>query len=644
MENVFTILLVSPSPPPAFNEPGVRLVWQTSLEWVPTEKIHLLILDVQSDPELLHQARLFFPFCPTITLQPEPAQASCLSLEYPLKHFEGFTPELYQHLLVLYQEHLELTLKINEELDRLTLQLLQNGTEDFYQKLVEAAVRLIPGAQAGTIIGLDPDGHYTFKAALNYDLEGLKRIRFAPHQMLGASNDQPRSSTLLRFKEFNAGKIDPEIDRILKESGRIDEIQVNLSVQVRVQQKLAAILNLENFDSADAFTPESIRMAESFADRAALLMQRYMLEWQVQERAHMYKLLSELSARIETLNHPTEVAETALDTLMQLTGYELFAYYEKMAHGWHLQAVRHSVSLPFDLSRLLSLNLSDFERLPRSVSTREVLDIPDFAQVVQPNPELYDLGLRSTLLAPVQLHNKVMGVMVLCTFNEVHKAARNEVQVLKFVLGRLQNAFERRTYLEQVESTREATLRTLGLALEYRDFETKGHTDRVVDLCERFAIRLGLSEEERTHLRWGAYLHDVGKIGIPDSILLKPGKLTAEERKHIQQHTLMGAEICMQMPLLPEPTRQVVRSHHEWWNGSGYPDQLRMEQTPLLARIFALVDVYDALTTHRPYKDAWDQQTALVHMQKLSGVHFDPQLLPIFVDLICDVYNVRLEP
>lgn len=642
--SVFTILLVSPTAPPHGWFPGANLLWKTALDEVPADKIHLLMLDVGQIPHLLQKARSVLPLCPTITLGGSQTQASCLSLELPLAHFEGFTAELYQRLLVLLMEHLELSNRINDELNLLNQQLLQNGTEDFHAHLLDSAVRLVPGAQAGTLLGLDPEGNYSFKAALGYDFAGLSRIHFTPMQIIGSEIDVPRAIQLLKFREFNRGKMDPETEKILIESGRINEIQVSLSIQVRVKEKLAAVLNLENFDSEDAFTPEAIRIAESFADRAALLMQRYMLEWQVQERAHRYKLLSELSAHIETMNTPSEVAETALDTLLQLSQYELFVYYERLAHGWQLQAYRHSVSLHFDPVVLANLTLHDFDRLPRSVASREVLDIPDFQKVIRPNPELQGLGLKSTLLAPVQVQDRVMGVMVLCTFSVHHEATRNEIQVVKFVLGRLQNAFERSTYLEQVESTREATLRTLGLALEYRDFETKGHTDRVVDLCERFALRLGLHEEDRTFLRWGAYLHDVGKIGIPDAILLKPGKLTPEERLKIQEHTLIGAEICMQMPLLPLPTREVVRSHHEWWDGSGYPDRLPEEQTPLLARIFTIVDVFDALTTERPYKEAWSIPSTLIHMEKLAGKQFDPALLPVFIDLICDLYGVSRVP
>jgi len=119
--------------------------------------------------------------------------------------------------------------------------------------------------------------------------------------------------------------------------------------------------------------------------------------------------------------------------------------------------------------------------------------------------------------------------------------------------------------------SREETLRTLGLALELRDYETKGHTDRVVDLSERLGQALQLTGEELRALRWGAYLHDVGKMVVPDHILLKPGAPTPEEWQQIRRHPEAGFEMLRNIPTLPAETLQIVRHHHEHWNGFGYP-------------------------------------------------------------------------
>ncbi|CAN5879419.1 hypothetical protein BH24DEI2_BH24DEI2_02350 [soil metagenome] len=135
------------------------------------------------------------------------------------------------------------------------------------------------------------------------------------------------------------------------------------------------------------------------------------------------------------------------------------------------------------------------------------------------------------------------------------------------------------------------------------------------------------------HLRWGAYLHDIGKMAIPDHILLKPGGLTPQEYALVRTHVTRGEEMLRQVSFLPTPVRQVVRHHHEHWNGHGYPDRLRGENIPLLARIFAVTDVYDALVSKRPYKKSWTPEAARGELLKQRGEQFDPAVVDAFLKL-----------
>ncbi|MFD1734480.1 HD domain-containing phosphohydrolase [Deinococcus malanensis] len=184
-------------------------------------------------------------------------------------------------------------------------------------------------------------------------------------------------------------------------------------------------------------------------------------------------------------------------------------------------------------------------------------------------------------------------------------------------------------------STRPARRRcALGMVLEYRDYETAGHTDRVVALAAQFGRRLGLSSAHLDALRWGAYLHDTGKVAIPDEILLKPSKLNADEWAAMKRHSEIGHELLSHIPTLPSTTLDVVLHHHERWDGSGYPHGLAAEGIPLSARLFAFVDVYDALTDERPYKRAWSHEDALAEIQRTAGSHFDPDLTRVFLTLM----------
>nr|WP_235044846.1 HD-GYP domain-containing protein [Deinococcus wulumuqiensis] len=188
----------------------------------------------------------------------------------------------------------------------------------------------------------------------------------------------------------------------------------------------------------------------------------------------------------------------------------------------------------------------------------------------------------------------------------------------------------------------ELTLRSLGAALERRDDETGGHTARVVNLSTRLARRLGWDEEQVRALRWGAYLHDLGKIAIPDRILHKNGPLDAQERQVIRSHTSVGYEMLQDLHFLPAETLDLVRYHHERWDGTGYPSGLRGANIPDAARIFSIIDVYDALTSERPYKPAWTQERALQEIRAGAGAHFDPQYVDAFLHLMAEQDDARL--
>jgi HD-GYP domain-containing protein (c-di-GMP phosphodiesterase class II) len=179
----------------------------------------------------------------------------------------------------------------------------------------------------------------------------------------------------------------------------------------------------------------------------------------------------------------------------------------------------------------------------------------------------------------------------------------------------------------------DTTLEGWSKALDLRDKETEGHTQRVVDMTLRIAQTLGISDEELTHFRRGALLHDIGKMGIPDSILLKPGPLTDEEWEIMKRHPVYAYELLFPITHL-RPALDIPYCHHEKWDGSGYPRGLKGEQIPLSARIFAVVDVWDALTSDRPYRNAWTSKKTLEYIREQSGKHFDPQIVDTFMSLI----------
>src|SRR6266498_2472961 len=204
-------------------------------------------------------------------------------------------------------------------------------------------------------------------------------------------------------------------------------------------------------------------------------------------------------------------------------------------------------------------------------------------------------------------------------------------------LNRYQKLIQERAKLReantQLLSAYEATIEGWSHALDLRDQETEDHSQRVTELTLKLAKILGMSDDEIMHIRRGALLHDMGKIGIPDSILHKPAALTDEEWVVMRKHPQFVYDMLYSVEYL-RPALNIPYCHHEKWDGTGYPRGLKGEQIPLAARLFAVVDVWDALTSDRPYRPAWSQEDALIFIREQSGSHFDPQVVDLFFKVI----------
>lgn len=193
----------------------------------------------------------------------------------------------------------------------------------------------------------------------------------------------------------------------------------------------------------------------------------------------------------------------------------------------------------------------------------------------------------------------------------------------------------------ELDNTRLEIIRRLGLAAEYRDNETGMHVIRMSHYSCIIARGMGMHETEINLILNATPMHDVGKIGISDKILLKPGKLDPDERKIMERHAEFGARIIGKhdSPLL-QMARLAALTHHEKWNGQGYPQRLKGEEIPLIGRIVAIADVFDALTSKRPYKPAWPLEKAVALIQEESGRHFDPALVPVFMDNLPQILEI----
>jgi putative two-component system response regulator len=204
-------------------------------------------------------------------------------------------------------------------------------------------------------------------------------------------------------------------------------------------------------------------------------------------------------------------------------------------------------------------------------------------------------------------------------------------------LNRYHKLVEERAKLKEANAqllfAYEATIEGWSRALDLRDKETEGHSQRVTKLTVELGAKFGMNEEQLLHIRRGALLHDIGKLGVPDSILHKTGLLSDDEWVVMHKHPQFAYDMLHSVEYL-RPALDIPYCHHEKWDGSGYPRGLKGEEIPLAARIFAIVDVWDALHSDRPYRPAWDREKIFSYLREQSGKHFDPKVVELFFKII----------
>jgi HD-GYP domain-containing protein (c-di-GMP phosphodiesterase class II) len=406
------------------------------------------------------------------------------------------------------------------------------------------------------------------------------------------------------------------------------------------EQELIGSLNAVTVDETRVFTEDELLLLRGLADQAALAIINTRLYKDARRRLEQLQALRSIDTAIVS-NH--DLQKTFGVLLKQITRQMQVDAAVILVLDKDRQYLEYAASHGFHSPTLRFTRLRLGEGIAgRAAQIGEIIRIDDLRtdpQTLKYAPGLAREGFASYYAAPLMAQGQVTGVLEI--FHRTTLDPDQEwLDFLETLAGQAAIAIESTSLFADLQQMNaelfkayDSTIEGWSHALDLRDKETEGHTRRVTELTLKLARTSGFSEAELVHVRRGVLLHDIGKMGIPDRILLKEGPLTPEEWEIMRQHPVYAHEMLLPIAYL-RPALDIPYCHHEKWDGTGYPRGLKGEEIPLIARIFAVVDVWDAVTSDRPYRPAWSREKALAHIKEQAGTHFDPHVVEVFLELI----------
>ncbi|MHC4458845.1 MAG: HD-GYP domain-containing protein [Planctomycetota bacterium] len=390
-----------------------------------------------------------------------------------------------------------------------------------------------------------------------------------------------------------------------------------------------------------------------------LFVENILLKKEVESKQRLEKLNRELMVKVEELNilnkiltdfsatsSSHDVFKRLVDTAVEITHADVARFYVinenvqspvEVTRSPVLELQKGSTDPAYKASENTELSHNDEKNLDGKQSLEHlIMEIAsdEIPLLVSENNGGHGIpaNILSATFVPLKIREKVFGVLVTAVERGETRLTEKDLYYLAFMSQNAANAIENLALYENIYENLFATLYAFVNALEVRDLYTQQHSSRVTEISIVIGEALGCTSEELDVLNFAGHLHDIGKIGIPDNILLKPDRLNREEFETIKTHPAIGANIVEQLGLW-EMERQIIKYHHERFDGTGYPEGLKGEDIPFLARILSVADVYDAISSDRAYRRKMEESKVLSIISEGSGSQFDPQIVEVFLNL-----------
>jgi PAS domain S-box-containing protein len=432
---------------------------------------------------------------------------------------------------------------------------------------------------------------------------------------------------------------DPVIFVQTGEEAFLNELRSAISLPLHAEERIIGVMHIW-YANIHTFTEGEKRLLTAVSNMAGSALQRARLHEETQRRLERLSSLQNIEQVITSSLDLRLIMNILLGHILQQLKVDAAAV---LLYQPELQSLEFVAGQGFHTQTLQFTRLRLGEGLASRVALeRRIVQISDLDQIrtgFLRSPEFQTEGFVAYIGVPLIAKGNIIGVLEIY-HRQPLEPDREWMEFLRALGGQAAIAIDNTRLFEDLQSSNlqlrqayDATIEGWAQALEMRDMETVGHSHRAVDLTLELARMMGIEESQLAHVRRGALLHDIGKMGVPDAILQKSGSLTEEEWEIMRQHPL-NAYTWLAPILYLQPALDIPSCHHEKWDGSGYPRGLKGEQIPLAARIFAVVDVWDALTSDRPYRKAWSKRKALDYIEKQSGKHFDPVVVETFLRLI----------
>lgn len=500
--------------------------------------------------------------------------------------------------------------------------------------ILQTACHAIPAAERGTIMLRKEDGLLHISGSLGYQDPSLWNVAIPEQHGYGGQSYREQKSILVADVQSWPGQ------EYFAQYPETMEVQSAITAPLVVKGKAIGILSLDNCSRKAAFTENDLQLLSTFAASAAISIENARLFEQTQIRLSHILALRTIDNTINAAVDIQVILNVILEQARTQLGVDAACI---LAFNPVTMNLEHQASAGFFSDKIRQARFRMGDDLPaRSMIDRKAIVISDLqsrADVCVRKYLLQEEGFVTYACAPMLAKGEVKGLIEVFHRGPLLSDAE-WLSFLEMLGGQAAIAIENTHLYHDLQRSNleltvayDATIEGWAQALELRDQETEGHSRRVLELTLELARQLGLRGENLVHIRRGALLHDIGKMSVPDAILHKPGPLTDDEWVTMRLHPLRAYELLSKIPYLQQAL-DIPYSHHEKWDGSGYPRGLAGEQIPLAARIFAIVDVFDALTSDRPYRSALSSMQALDYIRSQSGSHFDPQVVNAFLDLI----------